>query len=113
MPSTGRRARWRSGDLPDRRDAQIARLKDHFIIAGFGRVGKEVARQLAIRFGSLEALTTASEEHLTSVRDIGAEVAHSIREYFDEPRNLKAVKRLEKELDIEVIAGKTIKVDKW
>jgi DNA ligase (NAD+) len=35
------------------------------------------------------------------VRDIGAEVAHSIREYFDEPRNLKAIKRLEKELHIE------------
>jgi DNA ligase (NAD+) len=32
------------------------------------------------------------------------EVAHSIREYFDEPRNLKAVKRLVKILEVEALA---------
>jgi DNA ligase (NAD+) len=70
---------------------------------GIRHVGEHTARQLAIRFGTLEALSAASEEELTSVRDIGAEVAHSIREYFDEPRNMHAVKRLEKELDIEKV----------
>ena len=70
---------------------------------GIRHVGEHTARQLALRFGTLEALSAASEEDLTSVRDIGAEVAHSIREYFDEPRNLHAVKRLEKELDIEKV----------
>jgi DNA ligase (NAD+) len=70
---------------------------------GIRHVGEHTARQLAIRFGELEALSTASEEDLTSVRDIGGEVAHSIREYFDEPRNMHAVKRLEKELDIEKV----------
>ena len=39
------------------------------------------------------------------MRDIGNEVAHSIREYFDEPRNLKAVKRLIKILDVEAPAA--------
>ena len=68
---------------------------------GIRHVGEHTARQLAIRFGTLDALAAASEDELTSVRDIGAEVAHSIREYFDEPRNLKAIKRLEKELHIE------------
>jgi DNA ligase (NAD+) len=68
---------------------------------GIRHVGEHTGRQLAIRFGTLEALSAASEDDLTSVRDIGAEVAHSIREYFDEPRNLDAVKRLEQELDIE------------
>src|SRR5271156_879037 len=70
---------------------------------GIRHVGEHTGRQLAIRFGTLEALSAASEDDLTSVRDIGAEVAHSIREYFDEPRNLDAVKRLEQELDIEPV----------
>ena len=43
----------------------------------------------------------ASEDDLRAVRDIGGEVAHSIREYFDEPRNRKAVERLVRKLEIE------------
>jgi DNA ligase (NAD+) len=42
----------------------------------------------------------ASEQDLTGVRDIGGEVARSIREYFDEPRNRRAVERLAHELTI-------------
>ena len=34
------------------------------------------------------------------MRDIGGEVARSIREYFDEPRNRKAVERLMRHLDL-------------
>jgi DNA ligase (NAD+) len=70
---------------------------------GIRHVGEHTGRQLAIRFGTLDALAAASEDELTSVRDIGGEVAHSLREYFDEPRNLEAVRRLEKELDIEKV----------
>jgi DNA ligase (NAD+) len=72
------------------------------VISGLGirHVGEHTARQLAIRFGTLDALAAASEDELTSVRDIGGEVAHSLREYFDEPRNLEAVRRLAQELDI-------------
>ena len=75
------------------------------VINGLGirHVGEHTARQLAIRFETIDALSAASEEDLSSVRDIGGEVAHSIREYFDEPRNMHAVKRLEKELDIEKV----------
>jgi DNA ligase (NAD+) len=74
------------------------------VINGLGirHVGEHTARQLALRFKTLDALSTASEEDLSGVRDIGGEVARSIREYFDEPRNLKAVRRLEKVLDIAV-----------
>lgn len=76
------------------------------VINGLGirHVGEHTARQLALRFKTLDALAAASENDLSSVRDIGGEVARSIREYFDEPRNLKAVKRLEKALDISVPA---------
>ena len=75
------------------------------VINGLGirHVGEHTARQLALRFHTLEALAQASEDDLLSVRDIGAEVAHSIREYFDEPRNMKAVKRLIKVLEIEPV----------
>ena len=76
------------------------------VINGLGirHVGEHTARQLALRFKTLDALSAASEEELSGVRDIGGEVARSIREYFDEPRNLKAVQRLEKVLEIEVPA---------
>ncbi len=70
---------------------------------GIRHVGEHTARQLALKFQTIDALAAASEEELSSVRDIGGEVARSIREYFDEPRNLDAVKRLERELDIEKV----------
>ena len=43
----------------------------------------------------------ASEDDLRAVRDIGAEVAASLRAYFDEPRNREAVKRLLALLEIQ------------
>jgi DNA ligase (NAD+) len=72
------------------------------VINGLGirHVGEHTARQLALRFGTLEALMEASEDDLRAVRDIGDEVAHSIREYFAEPRNRTAVVRLAGKLRI-------------
>jgi DNA ligase (NAD+) len=67
---------------------------------GIRHVGEHTARQLAQRFGSLEALMRTSEEELRSVRDIGPEVARSISQYFDEPRNRSAAQRLARELRI-------------
>src|SRR5215469_15858420 len=68
---------------------------------GIRHVGEHTARQLALKFKTMEALADASEDDLLGVRDIGQEVAHSIREYFDEPRNLKTVQRLVKLLEVE------------
>jgi DNA ligase (NAD+) len=53
-----------------------------------------------LRFRTLEAVMDASEDDLRAVRDIGDEVAHSISEYFAEPRNRKAVIRLADKLKI-------------
>ncbi|MGH7932505.1 MAG: NAD-dependent DNA ligase LigA [Candidatus Binataceae bacterium] len=66
------------------------------VINGLGirHVGEHTARQLALRFPTLAQLMEASEDDLRAVRDIGAEVALSIREYFDEPRNRMAAERL-------------------
>jgi DNA ligase (NAD+) len=72
------------------------------VINGLGirHVGEHTARQLALRFRTLEAVMDASEDDLRAVRDIGDEVAHSISEYFAEPRNRKAVIRLADKLKI-------------
>jgi len=72
------------------------------VINGLGirHVGEHTARQLALRFRTLEALMDATEDDLRAVRDIGDEVAHSIREYFDEPRNRLAVERLARKIEI-------------
>jgi DNA ligase (NAD+) len=72
---------------------------------GIRHVGEHTARQLARRFSTIEELAAASEDELRSVRDIGPEVARSIRECFDEPRNRKVVERLAKLLEIKPLAA--------
>src|SRR5215469_12430260 len=75
---------------------------DRFINGlGIRHVGEHTARQLALKVKTMEALADGSEDDLLGVRDIGQELAHSIREYFDEPRNLKTVQRLVKLLEVE------------
>ena len=73
------------------------------IINGLGirHVGEHTARQLASRFRTLEVLMAATADDLLAVRDIGDEVAHSIGEYFAEPRNRQVVERLLAELEIQ------------
>lgn len=45
-------------------------------------LGPQASRTLAARFGSLRAIANASESELTSVDDIGAEIASSIKGWF-------------------------------
>jgi DNA ligase (NAD+) len=76
---------------------------DRFINAlGIRHVGESTARALAAHFRSVEKLMDASDEELRAVRDVGPEVARSIREYFDEPRNRKTVERLLREFELEL-----------
>jgi len=67
---------------------------------GIRHVGEYTARRLAERFATVEELAAASEQTLSEIRDVGPEVARSIRDYFDEPRNLNGVRRLVKFLQI-------------
>ncbi|MBF6569980.1 MAG: NAD-dependent DNA ligase LigA [Candidatus Binataceae bacterium] len=71
---------------------------------GIRHVGEATARALAMRFKTIEAIAAADEEALTMVRDIGAEVAHSIGDFFREPRNREMVERLVKLLDLAPVA---------
>ena len=45
-------------------------------------LGPQASRTLAARFGSLSAIASASESELTSVADIGEEIASSIKNWF-------------------------------
>jgi DNA ligase (NAD+) len=61
---------------------------------GIRQVGEATAKALAEHFGTLDAVLEASLEALQEVRDVGPEVAASIRQFFDEPQNQKLVSRL-------------------
>jgi DNA ligase (NAD+) len=81
--------------------AQIERSKrttlPRFLTAlGIRQVGDATAKALAEHFGTLDALMGASPEALQEVRDVGPEVAASIRQFFDEPRNRKVIANLER-----------------
>ncbi|MDR1489177.1 MAG: NAD-dependent DNA ligase LigA [Desulfovibrio sp.] len=62
-----------------RRNCTLPRL---ISALGIRHVGEETAKALAGEFGSLDALSAADVEALCRVRDVGPEVAASIRDFF-------------------------------
>jgi len=88
------------------------------VIYGLGirMVGERTAQFLADHFGSMDALMKAGEEELQQVNDIGPRVSGSIREFFEEPKNVALVDRLrragltmmgQKKQRANTLAGKT------
>ncbi len=74
-----------------------------FIYAlGIRFVGEATALLLARQFQTLEALMAASEDDLLQVEGVGPQVAGSIREYFQNPRNLKLIAGL-KDAGVEIL----------
>jgi len=66
-----------------------------FIFAlGIRHVGESTARDLALHFGSIEALMNASEAELLEVADVGPVVATSIARFFAEKHNREVVGEL-------------------
>ncbi|HYR97017.1 MAG TPA: NAD-dependent DNA ligase LigA [Candidatus Binatus sp.] len=79
--------------------AQIERSKQaslpSFLVAlGIRQVGEATAKALAEHFGTLERIMDAGEEELQEVRDVGPEVAKSIRRFFAERQNRRVIQRL-------------------
>ena len=79
--------------------AQVEASKDRGlgrVLFGIGmrHVGANVGMVLAQRFGTLEALTMASEEDIAAVDGIGPKIAASVREFFDTPQNAVVLERL-------------------
>jgi len=68
------------------------------VIYGLGIrfVGERTAEFLAQHFGSIDALMKAGVEELQQVNEVGPRIAESIRDFFDEPRNVDLVEKLRK-----------------
>ncbi|MGA9110733.1 MAG: NAD-dependent DNA ligase LigA [Smithella sp.] len=70
---------------------------DKFIYAlGIRHVGESTAKILASRFGNMEHLITATVEDLTTINEIGPEIASSIMEFFHEHKNIDVMKKFSK-----------------
>ena len=61
---------------------------------GIPFVGERTGAILADTFGSVDAIADADIDTLQAAEEVGPKVAHSIRRFFDEPRNRELVERL-------------------
>ncbi len=61
---------------------------------GIRHVGEHVAEVLADHFGSLERLSQASLEELSSVREVGPKIAQSVYEFFSHEETQAFLKKL-------------------
>lgn len=76
---------------------------DRFLYAlGIRNVGEHLARVLAARFGTLEAVADADEETLLDVHEVGPEVARRVVEFFGAERTRETLAEL-RELGVEVL----------
>ncbi|MFM9105887.1 MAG: NAD-dependent DNA ligase LigA [Chloroflexota bacterium] len=66
------------------------------LINGLGvrHVGERTAALLAERFGSLEALTAATQDEIAATPGIGPVLAQSVHDFFEEPRNQQVIAKL-------------------
>ncbi|MBI2061074.1 MAG: NAD-dependent DNA ligase LigA [Nitrospirae bacterium] len=72
-----------------------SRPMDRFIFAlGIRHVGDHLSRVLAQRFPSIERLEATPLEDLQAIRDIGPEVARSLRAFFEQPENHRMIRAL-------------------
>ncbi|OAI50019.1 DNA ligase (NAD(+)) LigA [Gammaproteobacteria bacterium SCGC AG-212-F23] len=66
-----------------------------FLLAlGIREVGEATAKQLALHFGDLKALTAATEEDLQTISDVGPVVAKHIVAFFSEKKNIHVIEKL-------------------
>ncbi len=61
---------------------------------GIRQVGEKAAKVLALRFGSLDALASATVEELTEINDVGAITAQCIVDYLAQPQSQDLIRRL-------------------
>ncbi|MES0362381.1 MAG: NAD-dependent DNA ligase LigA [Desulfobacteria bacterium] len=90
-----------------------------FIYAlGIRHVGEHISHVLARHFKTLGALMSATGEDFVAIDEIGPQVSHSVRAFFDNPENQRNIKRMIEEAGItfatdetsaeEPLAGQTI-----
>lgn len=95
LASLDRMAEKSAENLVTRIDRSRSTTLERLVYAlGIRNVGESTARDLAVHFGSLEAIAAASEEALQDAPDIGPVVARSIRQFFDEAHNRDVLRAL-------------------
>ena len=73
---------------------------------GIPEVGVAVARDLALHFGSFEAILDAGREELEGVHGIGPRMSEAIRDFLDDPRRRESILALRWRMEeLEVPAG--------
>lgn len=88
---------------------------------GIREIGETTAKILANEMGNIDNIISASLEELQSINTIGPTIAQSVRDFFDDERNIQIINRLkafglqfsqEKKQSAgnQVLAGKTIVV---
>jgi len=67
------------------------------VLSGLGirHVGARVAQVLAESFPGMRELTSASEDDLAAIEEIGPVIAASIRAFLRSPRNVEALRKLD------------------
>jgi DNA ligase (NAD+) len=73
------------------KDSTLARC---MTALGIRHVGEATAKLLAEHFGALKKITQASEDELMEVREIGPEVAKSIKRFFAQEANRRVIDTL-------------------
>jgi DNA ligase (NAD+) len=61
---------------------------------GIRHVGKKVAKVLAMKFKSLEKLSSATYEELVQIEEIGVIIAQSVQSFFSQPDNIAMLTQL-------------------
>jgi len=61
---------------------------------GIRHVGEHVANVLARKFGTLDAILSATKTELEAVHEVGPQVSESVRAVFDNPENRNNVERI-------------------
>ena len=93
-------------------------LARYIYALGIQHVGEHIAHVLARYFRTLDALTSAIQEDLMAIDEIGPQVSGSVRAFFDNPENQRNIERMIGEAGVTIssedapaevpLAGKTV-----
>lgn len=75
------------------------------VALGIRHVGEAAAEAVIAKFGSLDALLTATEEDLSSIDDIGGVTASTIVAYFAQPETVRLIEKLKEAGVVTAYAG--------
>lgn len=68
---------------------------DHVLFAlGIRYVGESTAKEIAMHFGDIDSITSASVEQLLEVPDVGEVIAKSVYDFFRDEKHILEIKRL-------------------